>query len=88
MPPPPRPRRARRVELRSAAAGDREDAIVHLDEHDERAAVGQVDDLVRQVRDALDVVGPGDGRDEQLDAPASCVSSASISAFSRARSRS
>ena len=53
----------RRVDLRRPAARDAEHALVHLDEQDERAAVGQVDDLVREVRDAVHVPRPGDGRD-------------------------
>ncbi len=47
-----------------AAANDDEDPVVHLDQKHERARVREVDDLVRQVRDAVDVLGPGDRRDQ------------------------
>jgi hypothetical protein len=57
-----------RVDGRRPAAGDRENPVVHLDEQGEGLAVGQVDDLVRKVRDAVDVARPGDGAEEHLDA--------------------
>ena len=78
-----------RVDLGRPAAGDREHALVHLDEQDERAAVGQVDDLVREVRDAVDVPRPGDGRDEHVHArPRARSEPAAISAASSSRSSS
>jgi hypothetical protein len=48
-------RERRGVQLGDAAARDREDASVHFDEDDETGRVGHVDELVRQVRDPLDV---------------------------------
>ena len=44
------------VELGDAAARHSEDAAVHLDEHGEARAVGDVDELVREIRDSLDVL--------------------------------
>ncbi len=61
------PGRGSGVELLRAAADDAEHPAVHLDEQHERLRVGQVDDLVREVRDPVDVARPGDGRDEHLD---------------------
>ena len=58
----------RGVELRRPAARDEEDAVVHLDEHREAPGVGQLDDLVRERRDAVDVAGPRDRRDEHVEA--------------------
>ncbi len=55
------------VELGRAAAHDGEDPPVHLDEDDEGTAVGEVDDLVCEIRDAVDVIRPGHRRDEHLD---------------------
>ena len=57
----------RRVDLGRAAAHDREHALLHLDEHDEGTAVGQVDDLVCEVGDAVDVYRPLDRADQHLD---------------------
>ena len=57
-----------RVELGDARAHDAEDAAVHLDEADERPRVGEVDDLVREIGDAVDVLRPGYGGDEHLQA--------------------
>jgi hypothetical protein len=54
------------VDPLAAAARDQHDPLLHLDEHDERPAVGQVDQLVGQVADAVDVLRPRDGRDQQL----------------------
>src|SRR6185436_1892455 len=48
------------------AAHDDEDTLVHLDEEDERPCVGEVDDLVCQVRDSVDVLRPVHGGDENL----------------------
>ncbi len=56
------------VDLGGPAAGNTEDPAVHLDEQDERLAVGHVDDFVGQVRDAVHVARPGDRGDEHLDA--------------------
>jgi hypothetical protein len=72
--PAERPCERRSVELLRAAADDGEHAAVHLDEHGERAAVGEVDELVREVRDAVDVLGPRTARDEHLDASTRTVS--------------
>ena len=47
-----------RVERRRAAAYDAEDAAVHLHEQHERTGIGEVDDLVREVRHALDIARP------------------------------
>ncbi len=69
-PPPSSSATASGVELGGPAAGDAEDPALHLDEHDEGRAVGDVDELVGEVRDAVDVARPGDGGDEHLD-PAS-----------------
>ena len=49
-----------------AAPGDDKDAAVHLDEQDEGAGVREVDDLVREVRDAFDVHGPRERSDQGL----------------------
>ncbi len=59
-------RDGRGVQLGDARPHDAEDAALHLDEADERPRVGEVDDLVGEVRDAVDVLGPGDGRNEDL----------------------
>ena len=61
-----RPRDGGGVELRNARAADAEDPPVHLDEADERLGIREVDDLVREVRDSVDVRRPGDRRDEDL----------------------
>jgi hypothetical protein len=58
----------RRVDLRRPAARDGEDAVVHLHEHHERPSVRQVDDLVGEVRDAVDMTRPRHRRNEDLDA--------------------
>jgi hypothetical protein len=55
------------VELGHPAACDREDPAVHLDEHGEGRAVGHVHELVRQVRDSLDVLPRRRGGNEDLD---------------------
>ena len=67
MPPAEAGRDSRSVDVRCPAARDGENPVVHLDEQDERAAVGQVDDLVGEVRDAVHVARPGDRRDQHLD---------------------
>ena len=59
------------VDSLAPAAHDREDAPVHLHEENENARVREIDDLVREVRDAFDVLGPPHGCDEQL--LATCV---------------
>ena len=46
--------------------GDGEDATVHLDEHDECPRVSEIDDLVREIRDAVHVLGPADGGEQDL----------------------
>ena len=71
-----RPRRSR-VDRFGAAADDDEDPLVHLHEEHERTRVGEIDDLVREVRDAVDVLGPADGCDEDVD-PAATGSSRSM----------
>ena len=63
-----RRRRGAGVQVVGATADDGEDAAVHLDEERERTAVGDVRDLLCEVRDALDVARPGHGGDEDLDA--------------------
>ena len=55
-----------RVDRVGPAADDGEDALVHLHEQDERLRVREVDDLVREVGDALDVLGPAHRGDEDL----------------------
>ncbi len=69
--PPAAERRGDRggVELCDARAHDAEHTLVHLDEADERAAVGQVDDLVGEVGDALHVLGPAERGHEHLVSP-------------------
>jgi hypothetical protein len=57
-----------RVELGCPAADDGEDTVVHLHEQHERPAVGEVDELVREVRDPVDVGRPLERRDEHFDA--------------------
>ena len=60
-------RRDRRgIELGHPRPDHAEDPAVHLDEADERAAVGEVDDLVREVGDALDVLRPPEPGHEHL----------------------
>ena len=66
--PAERRRDGRGIELRQARADDAEDASVHLDEADEREGVREVDDLVGEVRDAVDVGRPFDRGDQHLDA--------------------
>ena len=61
-------RQCRGVELGHAAARHCEDPAVHLDEDYEPGTIGHVDELVRQVRDPLDVLPRGRGRHEHLDA--------------------
>ena len=74
-PPPSAAATRRRVELGRPAARDAEDAAVHLDEQHERPRVGEVDDLVREVRDPVDVARPRDRGDEHARRrPASRVS--------------
>ena len=59
-------RDGRGVDPRRPAARHGEDALVHLHEQHQRPRVGEVDDLVREVRDALDVVEPVHGGDQHL----------------------
>ena len=61
-----RGRDGRRVERVGATANDDEHALVHLDEQHECAGVRQVDDLVREMRDAVDVLGPLQRGDEDF----------------------
>ena len=56
------------VERRRTAANDAEDTPLHLHEQHEPATVGQVDDLVREVRDPLDVARPAERCDEHAQA--------------------
>ena len=65
-PPPNTPATVAASIVVRTAADDDEDALVHLDQEDERPCVGEVDDLVREVRDAVDVLRPLHGRDENL----------------------
>ena len=55
------------VQLGQARAGDAEHPPVHLHEADERQRVGEVDDLVGEIRHAVDVGRPGDRRHEHLE---------------------
>ena len=55
-----------RVELGHAAAEHGHDSAVHLDEADEPAGVGEVDELVGEVRDAVDVARPGERADQDV----------------------
>ena len=60
-------RRDRRgVDRLRPAPDDDEDALVHLDEQDERPRVGEVDDLVGEVRDPVDVCRPAHRGDQNL----------------------
>src|SRR5205085_4260695 len=61
-------RERRGIELGGPAARNREDPSVHLDEHGKARGVGDVDQLVREVRDSLDVLRGCRSRDEHLDA--------------------
>ena len=49
-----------------AASHHDEDPLVHLDEQHESASVREIDDLVSEIRDAVDVLRPGQRRDEHL----------------------
>ena len=71
------PRRLLRRRRLGPAAHDAEDPILHLDEEQQRTRVGEVDELVREVRDPVDVLGPRDRRDEHLASPAATGSRAS-----------
>ena len=55
-----------RVERLRTTPNDDEHALVHLDEQHERTGVREVDDLVREVRHAVDVLGPLQRSDEDL----------------------
>ncbi len=55
-----------RVERLRTTPNDDEHALVHLDEQHERTRVREVDDLVREVRHAVDVLGPLQRSDEDL----------------------
>ena len=75
------------VELGRPAADDGEHALVHLDEQDERPAVGEVDDLVREVGDPVDVGRATRPPRRATSTPAaSTVSSGSSSAERSSRS--
>ncbi len=50
----------------AAAAYDREHSLLHLDEEHERLRVGEVDDLVREVRDPVHVRRPPNGCEQEL----------------------
>ena len=54
------------VDAIAAATYDREHSLLHLDEEHERLRVGEVDDLVREVRDALHVLRPANGCEQEL----------------------
>ncbi len=54
------------VELLAPAAHDGEHATIHLDEDDQRAGIREVDDLVGEVRDAVDVLRPAQRGDQEL----------------------
>ncbi len=45
---------------------DGEHTLVHLDEQNECANVGEIDDLVREIRHAVDVLGPAHGCEEHI----------------------
>jgi len=57
------------IDSAGSAAGDCKDAAIHLDEHDERAGIREVDDLVSEVRDALHILRPVDCRKQDLLSP-------------------
>ena len=57
----------RGIELGQARANHAEDPTLHLHQADERERVGEVDELVRQIRHPVDVGGPGDRSDQHLD---------------------
>ncbi len=65
---PKHSRESRRVELWRPAPHHAERPGVHLDETDETRALRDLDELVREVRHAVDVDGPRDGGNEDLDA--------------------
>ena len=48
------------------APHDGEHTLVHLDEENECANVGEIEDLVREIRHAVDVVGPAHGCEEHI----------------------
>ena len=50
----------------AAATYDREHSLLHLDEEHERLRVGEVDDLVREVRDPVHVLRPSNGCEQKL----------------------
>ena len=56
----------RGVELGHAAAKYGHDSAVHLDEADETPGVGEVDELVGEVGDAVDVARPGKCADKDV----------------------
>ncbi len=56
------------VERRRTAANDAEDTPLHLHEQHQAATVGEVDDLVREVRDSLHVARPAERRHEHVQA--------------------
>ena len=52
-----------RIDSFRPAPDDGENTLVHLHQEDERTRIRQVDDLVREIRDAVDVLGPAHGRE-------------------------
>src|SRR5207244_6002921 len=60
-------RQGRSIELPHAGSGDAEDSPFHLHQANERPTVGEVDDLVSEIRDPVHVLWPRDGRDEDLE---------------------
>ena len=64
-----------------------EHALVHLDEEDERSRVGEVDDLVGEVRDAVDVLRPRASPASSTSSPPASTGSSSSSSASAARAR-
>ena len=75
-----------RVDSLRPAPDDGEHALVHLHEQDERPRVRQVDDLVREVRDAVDVLGPAHRREVDVVLRRVDGSSASMRCCSELRS--
>ena len=49
-----------------ATPDDDEDPLVHLHEEHEDTRVGEIHDLVREVRDCIDVLGPANGCDQYV----------------------
>ena len=55
-----------RVDPLGSAPHDDEHALVHLDEEDECPRIGEIDDLVREVRHTVDVLRPADGCEQHV----------------------